>query len=88
VLPAQLDAYRAAAAARKLTARVVAALKWQPEADLAVLDRDLFDPGAGPVGDARVLATFVEGAVVHAMKDRRSRRRSTRHLEGQPSTRA
>lgn len=45
VLPAQLDAYRAAAAARKLTARVVAALKWQPEADLAVLDRDLFDPG-------------------------------------------
>jgi len=45
-------------------------------------------PWAGPVGDARVLATFVEGAVVHAMKDRRSRRRSTRHLEGQPSTRA
>ncbi|MFP5341786.1 MAG: amidohydrolase [Candidatus Limnocylindria bacterium] len=34
-------------------------------ADLAVLDRDLFDRGAGPIGDARVLATFVEGEAVH-----------------------
>src|SRR6266511_3776548 len=33
-------------------------------ADLVVLDRDLFDPGAGPVGDARVLLTLVEGEVV------------------------
>src|SRR6266542_4337637 len=38
VLPAQLDAYRAAAAAAKLTARVVAALKWQPEAGEEQLD--------------------------------------------------
>jgi predicted amidohydrolase YtcJ len=34
-------------------------------ADLVVLDRDLFDPGAGPVGDARVLLTLVEGEAVH-----------------------
>jgi predicted amidohydrolase YtcJ len=35
-------------------------------ADLAVLDRDPFDPSAGPIGDARVLATLVEGEPVHA----------------------
>ncbi|HEX5828092.1 MAG TPA: amidohydrolase [Candidatus Limnocylindrales bacterium] len=34
-------------------------------ADIAILDRDLFDPGAGPIGDTRVLATFVDGVPVH-----------------------
>jgi hypothetical protein len=34
-------------------------------ADLAVLDRDPFDPGAGPIGDTRVVATFVGGAAVY-----------------------
>ena len=33
-------------------------------ADLAVVDRDLFAPDAGPIGDARVLATFVGGEAV------------------------
>jgi predicted amidohydrolase YtcJ len=33
-------------------------------ADLAVIDRDLFEADAGPVGDARVLATFVGGVAV------------------------
>ena len=33
-------------------------------ADLAVVDRDLFAPDAGPIGDARVIGTFVGGAVV------------------------
>lgn len=33
-------------------------------ADLAVLDRDLFASDAGPIGDARVVATFVEGQAV------------------------
>ncbi len=33
-------------------------------ADLAVLDRDLFDRGAGAIGEARVVATFVEGVAV------------------------
>ena len=35
-------------------------------ADLAVLDRDPFAPGAGPVGDARVVLTLVDGEPVHA----------------------
>jgi predicted amidohydrolase YtcJ len=35
-------------------------------ADLAVLDRDILDPGAGPVGDARVVLTLVDGEAVHA----------------------
>lgn len=34
-------------------------------ADLAVLDRDLFDEAAGPIGETRVLGTFIEGAAVH-----------------------
>ena len=34
-------------------------------ADLVVLDRDIFDPGAGPIGDARVVLTLVEGEAVH-----------------------
>jgi len=38
-------------------------------ADIAILDRDLFDPGAGPIGDARVVGTFVEGESVHEAAD-------------------
>ena len=34
-------------------------------ADLAILDRDLFAPAAGPIGDAHVVATIVEGAFVY-----------------------
>ena len=34
-------------------------------ADLGVLDRDLFDRGAGAIGEARVLGTFVDGAPVY-----------------------
>ena len=34
-------------------------------ADLVVLDRDLFDRGAGEIGDARVLLTLSGGAAVH-----------------------
>jgi predicted amidohydrolase YtcJ len=33
-------------------------------ADLAVIDRDLFAEDAGPIGDAKVLATFVDGKAV------------------------
>jgi len=33
-------------------------------ADLAVVDRDLFAPDTGPIGDAKVLATFVGGKAV------------------------
>ncbi len=35
-------------------------------ADLAVLDRDVLDPGAGSIADARVLLTLVEGEAVYA----------------------
>lgn len=34
-------------------------------ADLVVVDRDILAPGAGPVGEARVLLTMVGGRVVH-----------------------
>lgn len=34
-------------------------------ADLVVLDRDVFDRGAGEIGDARVLLTLSEGVAVH-----------------------
>ena len=33
-------------------------------ADLAILDRDIRSPGAGPLGEARVVATLVDGEVV------------------------
>jgi predicted amidohydrolase YtcJ len=38
-------------------------------ADLVVLDRDLFDRGAGPIGEARVLLTLVEGEPVYDALD-------------------
>ncbi len=34
-------------------------------ADIAVLDRDLFDRGAGAIGDTHVVGTFIEGVPVH-----------------------
>ena len=34
-------------------------------ADLAILDRDLFDRGAGAIGEARVVGTFVDGDPVY-----------------------
>ena len=33
-------------------------------ADLVVIDRDLFDRGAGAIGDARVVGTFIDGVAV------------------------
>jgi hypothetical protein len=35
-------------------------------ADLVLVDRDLFDRGAGPIGDARAALTMVEGETVFA----------------------
>jgi len=34
-------------------------------ADIAILDRDLFDRGAGAIGEARCVATFVDGVAVY-----------------------
>jgi predicted amidohydrolase YtcJ len=43
----------------------VGSLEVGKAADLVVLDRDLFDRGAGAIGEARVVATFIDGAAVH-----------------------
>ena len=38
-------------------------------ADLVVLDRDVLDAGAGPIGDASVVLTLVEGEAVYAASE-------------------
>ena len=38
-------------------------------ADIAVLDRDLFATGAGPIGEAKVVLTLVEGVAVYEDAD-------------------
>jgi len=38
-------------------------------ADLAVLDRDLFDRGAGEIGDVRVIGTFIDGVAVFELPE-------------------
>ena len=56
-------------------------------ADLAVLDRDLFDRGAGPIGDARVVATFIDGAAVFEDPARRLTRAVRRPRMAAPAPR-
>ncbi|HEX8861880.1 MAG TPA: amidohydrolase [Actinomycetes bacterium] len=65
-LPAALDAATIGAAYANRLDAATGSIEPGKLADLAVLDRDLFDPDAGPAGDARVLATLVEGEAVHA----------------------
>jgi predicted amidohydrolase YtcJ len=48
---------------------VLGSIEVGKSADLVVLDRDLFDPEAGDIGDARVLATFIDGVAVHEAAD-------------------
>ena len=43
----------------------VGSLEVGKAADLVVLDRDLFDRAAGAIGEARVVATFIDGVTVH-----------------------
>jgi predicted amidohydrolase YtcJ len=65
-LPAALDAFTIGSAyALRLEAETGSVTPGKL-ADLAVLDRDPFDAAAGPVGDARVLATLIEGEPVWA----------------------
>jgi predicted amidohydrolase YtcJ len=65
-LPAALDAFTSGSAyALRLEAETGSVTPGKL-ADLAVLDRDPFDQAAGPIGDARVVATLVEGEPVHA----------------------
>jgi predicted amidohydrolase YtcJ len=65
-LPAALQAFTAGSAYALRLEGETGTVSPGKLADLAVLDRDPFDPGTGPVGDARVLATLVEGELVHA----------------------
>jgi predicted amidohydrolase YtcJ len=65
-LPAALDAFTIGSAyALRLEAETGTVTPGKL-ADLAILDRDPFDPATGPIADARVLATLVEGDPVHA----------------------
>jgi hypothetical protein len=59
-----LAAFTAGAAWVNHLEREVGSLEVGKAADLAVLDRDLFDRGAGAIGEARVVGTFVEGVPV------------------------
>lgn len=43
----------------------VGSLEVGKTADLVVLDRDLFDRSEGAIGEARVIATFIDGIAVH-----------------------
>jgi predicted amidohydrolase YtcJ len=63
-LPAALEAFTVGSAYVNHLDDVVGSIEVGRAADLVVLDRDLFAPDAGPIGDARVLATFVEGEPV------------------------
>jgi predicted amidohydrolase YtcJ len=65
-LPTALDAFTSGSAYALRLEADTGSVTPGKLADLAILDRDPFDPAAGPVGDARVLATLVEGEPVHA----------------------
>jgi predicted amidohydrolase YtcJ len=65
-LPAALDAFTCGSAYALRLEGETGSVTPGKLADLAILDRDPFDPGAGHIGEARVLATLVEGEPVHA----------------------
>jgi predicted amidohydrolase YtcJ len=65
-LPTALDAFTSGSAYALRLEAGTGSVTPGKLADLAILDRDPFDPAAGPVGDARVLATLVEGEPVWA----------------------
>ena len=64
-LPAALDAFTIGAAYVNHLDGETGSLEAGKAADLVVLDRDVFDRGAGPIGDARVAATLVDGRPVY-----------------------
>ena len=65
-LPTALSAFTANAAYVNFLEADTGTVEPAKLADLVVLDRDILDPGAGPLGDARVLLTLSEGKAVYA----------------------
>jgi len=65
-LPAALDAFTRGSAFVNHLDDLTGTIEPGKLADLAVLDRNPFEPDAGPIGDAKVLLTFVEGDAVFA----------------------
>jgi predicted amidohydrolase YtcJ len=65
-LPAALAAFTSGSAYALRLEDLTGSITPGKLADLAVLDRDPFDPAAAPLGSVRVLATLVEGEPVHA----------------------
>lgn len=63
-LSTALDAFTSGSAYVNHLDEVTGSLEVGKAADLVVLDRDLFAPDAGPIGDARVLLTMVGGEPV------------------------
>ncbi len=65
-LASALTAFTAGAAWANGLERETGSLEPGKLADLVVLDRDVFDRGAGEIGDAQVLLTLSAGVAVHA----------------------
>lgn len=65
-LPTSLRAFTAGSAFVNHLDHMTGTLEPGKAADLVVLDRDLFATDAGPIGDARVLLTMLQGEPVYA----------------------
>ena len=64
-LPQALAAFTIGSAYVNHDDREAGSIEVGKRADLAVLDRNVFEPDAGPLGDARVVTTIAAGRVVH-----------------------
>ena len=71
-----LAAFTAGAAWVNHLEHEIGSLEVGKTADLVILDRDLFDRAAGPIGEARVVGTFIDG--VPGLRGRRPRRLTDR----------
>jgi predicted amidohydrolase YtcJ len=68
-LPAALDAFTRGSAFVNHLDEMTGSIQVGNKADLVVIDRDLFAPDAGRIGDAEVVLTLVEGEAVFAGPD-------------------
>jgi predicted amidohydrolase YtcJ len=64
-LPAALEAFTIGSAYVNHLEQETGSVEVGKFADLAILDRNLFAPDAGPIADAKVVRTFVEGRAVY-----------------------